>query len=179
MKHRFTRHFKNILHRFRDAKAEKKLFQINERVDSLVNYTNSMLSFVKYRRESLMYLEKIDNELHRLFYGLEKLTNGQLYTAIIPARLLHKFLHKILQEVRIQHPQFVPLYTELHHYYESSMNSFSNDKEHIFIQIPIYFVAANQIPMDSFQIHTVPVPLDFPTYQGKESKYTTLELQYK
>ena len=109
MKHRFTRHFKNILHRFRDARTEKKLFQINERVDSLVNYTNSMLTFVNYRRESLIYLEKIGNELHRLVYGLEKLTNGQLSTAIIPARLLHKFLHKILREVRIQHPQFVPL----------------------------------------------------------------------
>ena len=157
----------------------KKLFQINERLDSLVNYTNSMLTFVNYRRESLIYLEKIDNELHRLVYGLEKLTNGQLSTAIIPARLLHKFLHKILREVRIQHPQFVPLYTELHHYYESSMNSYSNDKEHIFIQIPIYFVAANQKPMDLFRIHTVPVPLDIDTYQGKESKYTTLELQYK
>ena len=74
---------------------------------------------------------------------------------------------------------FVPLYTELHHYYESSMNSYSNDKEHIFIQIPIYFVAANQRPMDLFRIHTVPVPLDIDTYQGKVSKYTTLELQYK
>ena len=158
MKHRFTRHFKNILHCFRDAKSEKKLFQINGRVDSLVNYTNSMLSFVNYRRESLMYLEKIDNELHRLVYGLEKLTNGQLSTAIIPRRLLHKFLHKILGEIWIQHPQLVPLYTELHHYYESGMNSYSNDREHIFIQIPIYFVAANQRSMDLFRIHTVPVP---------------------
>ena len=96
MKHRFTRHLKNILHRFRDARTEKELFQINERVDSLVNYANSMLTFVNYRRESLIYLEKIGNELHRLVYGLEKLTNGQLSTAIIPARLLHKFLHKIL-----------------------------------------------------------------------------------
>ena len=33
--------------------------------------------------------------------------------------------------------------------------------------------------MDLFRIHTVPVPLDIDTYQGKESKYTTLELQYK
>ena len=179
MKHRFTRQFKNILHHFRHASTNKKLFQINERLDSLVNYTNSILTFVNYRRESLIYLEKIDNELHRLVYGLEKLTNGQLSTAIIPARLLHKFLHKILREFRIQHPQFVPLYTELHHYYESSMNSYSNDKEHIFIQIPIYFVAANQKLMDLFRIHTVPVPLDIDTYQGKESKYTTLELQHK
>ena len=63
-----------------------------------------MLSFVNYRRESLTYLEKIDNEIHRLVYGLEKLTNGQLSTAILPTRLLDKFLHKILREVRIQHP---------------------------------------------------------------------------
>ena len=76
-------------------------------------------------------------------------------------------------------PPFVPLYTELHHYYESGMNSYSNDREHIFIQIPIFFVAANQRSMELFRIHTVPVPLDIDTYQGKESKYTTLDLQYK
>ena len=146
---------------------------------AMLNYTNGLVSFVNYRRESLMYLEKTDTELHRLVYGLEKLTNGQLSTSILPARLLHKFLHKILRDVRIQHPQFVPLYTELHHYYESSMNSYSNDKEHIFIQIPIFFVAANQRSMELFRIHTVPVPLDIDTYQGKESKYTTLNMQYK
>ena len=60
---------------------------------AMMNYTNGLVSFVNYRRESLMYLEKTDTELHRLVYGLEKLTNGQLSTAIPPARLLHKFLH--------------------------------------------------------------------------------------
>ena len=59
------------------------------------------------------------------------------------------------------------------------MNSYSNDREHIFIQIPIFFVAANQRSMDLFRIHTVPVPLDIDTYQGTESKYTILNLQYK
>ena len=63
---------------------------------AMMNYTNGLISFVNYRRESLMYLEKTDIELHRLVYGLEKLTNGQLSTSILPARLLHKFLHKIL-----------------------------------------------------------------------------------
>ena len=33
--------------------------------------------------------------------------------------------------------------------------------------------------MDLFRIHTVPVPLDIDTYQGKESKCTTLDSQYK
>ena len=63
---------------------------------AMMNYTNGLISFVNYRRESLMYLEKTDTELQRLVYGLEKLTNGQLSTSILPARLLHKFLHKIL-----------------------------------------------------------------------------------
>ena len=93
----FTHYDKNILHRFRDARTEKKLFQLNERVDSLVNYTNSMLTFVNYRRESLLYLEKIGNELHRLVYGLEKLTNGQLSTAIIPARDSAKHIQNIIK----------------------------------------------------------------------------------
>ena len=33
--------------------------------------------------------------------------------------------------------------------------------------------------MDLFRIQTVPVPLDIDTYQGTESKYTTLDLQYE
>ena len=33
--------------------------------------------------------------------------------------------------------------------------------------------------MDLFRIQTVPVPLDIDTYQGTESKYTTLNLQYE
>ena len=52
-------------------------------------------------------------------------------------------------------------------------------KNTYFFKSPIFFVAANQRPMDLFRIHTVPVPLDTDTYQGKESKYTTLDLQYK
>ena len=148
-------------------------------MNALLSYANDLLSFANYRREAIFYLEKTYLQLQRLVTGLEKLVNGQLSTSLIPPHLLHKFLHKILREVRIQHPQFVPLYTELHQYYESSMNTYSNDKENIFIQIPIYFAAASQKPMDLFRIHTVPVPLDIDTYIGKESKYTTLDLQYK
>ena len=145
-------------------------------MNALLTYTNDLLSFANYTREAIFYLENTYLQLQRLVAGLEKLANGQLSTSLIPSHLMHKFLHKILREVRIQHPQFVTLYTELHHYYESSMNTYSNDKEHIFIQIPIYFAAASQKPMNLFRIHTVPVPLDINTYNGKQSKYTTLDL---
>ena len=179
MKSLFRKRFSHIQQTFYAAALSHRFSTIHGRVEAILNYTNSMISFVNYRRESLLYLEKIHFNLHRLTFGLEALTNGRLSNSLIPARMLHKFLHKILREVRIQHPQFVPLYTDLHHYYESSMNSYSNDKEHIFIQIPIFFVAANQKPMNLFRIHSVPVPLDIDTYQRTESKYTTLDLHYK
>ena len=144
-----------------------------------MNLTTSLISFMNYRRESISYLEKTAAHLQDIVSGLETLANGQLSTSLVSPGLLHKFLHKILREVRMQHPQFTPLYTDLHHYYESNMNSYSNDKDHIFIQIPIYFITANQKPLNLYRVHTVPVPLDIDTYQGKESKYTTLDLQYK
>ena len=58
------------------------------------------------------------------------------------------------------------------------MNSYSNDKDNIYIQISIFFVARSQKPMQLFRIHTVPVPLDIDTYEEKESKYTSLDLPY-
>ena len=176
MRNTFSRRFWDIINNYTNATAVRHPTW-NHR--AIVNYTNSIISFVNYRRESLFYLEKISISLHRLVFGLETLATGQLSTSLIPARLLHKFLHKILREVRHKHPQFVPLYTDLHHYYESTMNSYSNDKDHIFVQIPIFFVARSQNPMNLFRIHTVPVPLDIDTYEDKESKYTTLDLPYR
>ena len=112
-------------------------------------------------------------------FGLEKLAAGKLSHTLIPARILHKFLHKTLREVWHQHSQFVPLYADLHHYYESKMNSYSNDEKYIFVQIPVFFVSRAQKPLNLFWIHTVPVPLDIDTYQQTEAKYTTLTLPYE
>ena len=79
--------------------------------------------------------------LHTLIYGLEQLATGKLSHTLLPPNVLHKYLEKALREVRIHHPQFVPLYTELHHYYESDMNSYTNDETHIYLQIPVFFTA--------------------------------------
>ena len=40
------------------------------RIRNLFNYTNHMLSFLNYRRESVSYLEKMTMALHTLIYGL-------------------------------------------------------------------------------------------------------------
>ena len=148
------------------------------RVRNLFNYTNHMLSFLNYRQESIAYLEKIATALHNLLYGLEQLAMGKLTHALLPPNVLHKYLTRALHEVCSNHPNFVPLYTELHHYYESKMNSYTNDETYIYVQIPVFFTARNQPPLNLYRIHTVPVPLDLDTYEGKESKYTTLSLEY-
>ena len=49
--------------------------------------------------------------------------------------------------------------------------------EHFIIQIPIFFFNNKQSPMDLYKLHTVHVPLDKDTYDGKESKYTKLDLK--
>ena len=163
VKSRFTAELANMVSQFKQVKFLRVHSLTRLRIGSLMNFTTCLVSFVNYRREAISYLEKTVNHLHDIIFGLESLTKGQLSTALVSPHLLQKFLHKIVREVKMQHPQFGPLYTELHHYYESNMNSYSNDKHHIFIQIPIYFIAVSQKRLDLYRIHTVPVPLDIDT----------------
>ena len=58
------------------------------------------------------------------------------------------------------------------------MNSYTNDETHIYLQIPVFFTARNQPPLDLYRIHMVPEPLNWDTYAGRESKYTSIALEY-
>ena len=77
----------------------------------------------------------------------------------------------------MKNSQFVPLYTEFYHYYETHSVLFTNTEDYLIIQIPIFFVKNKQAPMDLYKLHTVHVPLDKDTYDGKESKYMRLDLK--
>ena len=77
----------------------------------------------------------------------------------------------------MKNSQFVPLYTDLYHYYETPSVSFTNTEDYLIIQIPIFFINNKQALMDLYKLHTVHVPLDKDTYDGKESKYTRLHLK--
>ena len=88
-----------------------------------------------------------------------------------------KLLRKVVHAVTTKHSQFVSLYTELYHYYETHSVSFTNTDEHLIIQIPIFFINKKQSPMDLYKLHTVHVPLDKDTYDGLEHKYTRLKLK--
>ena len=49
----------------------------------------------------------------------------------------------------------------------------------LIIQIPIFFVNETQQPLNLFQLHNVPVPLDRNTYDRKENKYTEISLSHE
>ena len=105
------------------------------------------------------------------------LSTGRLSQTLIHPRRLLTLLRKVVCDVTMKNSQFVPLYTELYHYYETHSVSFTNTEDYLIIQILIFFINNKQAPMDLYKLHTVHVPLDKDTYDGKESKYTRLHLK--
>ena len=77
----------------------------------------------------------------------------------------------------MKNSQFVLLYTELYHNYETHSVSFTNTEDYLIIKILIFFFNNKQAPVDLYKLHTVHVPLDKDTYDGKESKYIRLDLK--
>ena len=79
-------------------------------------------------------------------------------TLIHPRRLL-TLLRKVVCDVTMKNSQFVPLYIELYHYYETHSVSFTKTYKYLIIQISILFINNKKLPMDLYKLHTVHVPL--------------------
>ena len=105
------------------------------------------------------------------------LSTGQLSQTLTHPRRLLTLLRKVVRDVTMKNSQFVALYTKLYHYYETHSVSFTNTDKYLTIQIPIFLINNKQLPMDLYKLHTVHVPLDKDTYDGKQSKYTQLHLK--
>ena len=125
----------------------------------------------------LSNLKDFTHKIEHFVQGLDMLSTGRLSQTLIHPRRLLTLLRKVVHDVTMKNSQFVPLYTELYHYYETHSVSFTNTEEYLIIQIPIFFVNNKQAPMDLYKLHTVHVPLDKDTYDGKESKYMRLDLK--
>ena len=125
----------------------------------------------------LSNLKDFTHKIEHFVQGLDMLSTGRLSQTLIHPRRLLTLLRKVVHDVTMKNSQFVPLYTELYHYYETHSVSFTNTEDYLIIQIPIFFVNNKQALMDLYKLHTVHVPLDKDTYDGKESKYTRLDLK--
>ena len=125
----------------------------------------------------LSNLKDFSHKVDHIVQGLDMLSTGRLSQTLIHPRQMLKLLRKVVHDVTTKHSQFVPLYTELYHYYETHFVSFTNTDEHLIIQIPIFFINNKQSLMDLYKLHTVHVPLDKDMYDGHEHKYTKLNLK--
>ena len=125
----------------------------------------------------LSNLKDFTHKIEHFVQGLDMLSTGRLSQTLIHPRRLLTLLRKVVHDVTMKNSQFVPLYTELYHYYETHSVSFTNTEDYLIIQIPIFFVNNKQALMDLYKLHTVHIPLDKDTYDGKESKYTRLDLK--
>ena len=146
--------------------------------DDLTEFWQDGLQF--YFLEQTKKLNDLIDFTHRMEHfveGLDLLSTGKFSQSLIHPSQLLKLLRKVVRDVASKNSQFVPLYTELYHYYESHSVSFTNTDEYLILQIPVYFVNKKQYPLDLYRLHTIPVPLDLDTYEGKESKYTHVQFK--
>ena len=125
----------------------------------------------------LSNLKDFTHKIDHFVQGLDMLSTGRLLQTLIHPRRLLTSLRKVVRDVTMKNSPFVPLYTELYHYYEMHSVSFTNTEYYLIIQILIFFINNKQAPMDLYKLHTVHVLLDKDTYDGKESKYTRLHLK--
>ena len=125
-------------------------------------------------------LSNLKDFTHKIEYfvqGLDILSTGRLLQTLIHPRKLLTLLRKVVHDVTMKNSHFFLLYTELYLYYETHSISFTNTEDYLIIQIPVFFVNNKQAPMDLYKLYTVHIHLDKDTYDGKESKYTRLDLK--
>ena len=87
------------------------------------------------------FTHKIDNFVQ----GLDMLSTGKPSQMLIHPRRLLTLLRKVVRDVTMKNSQFVPLYTELYHYYEMHSVSFTNTEDYLIIQILIFFIVSVQM----------------------------------
>ena len=105
--------------------------------------------------KGLSNLNDFTHKIEHFVQGLDMLSTGRLSQTLIHPRRLLTLLRKVVRDVTIQNSQFVPLYTELYHYYETHSVSFTNTDKFLIVQIPIFFINNKQAPMDLYKLHTV------------------------
>ena len=175
--HKFGKHMthKAFLHYLHNT--DNTTMYYGEYGDFETNWRKGFELFFLNHRKRLSNLMDFSHKIDHFVQGLDVLSTGKLSQTLIHPRRLLTLLRKVVQDVTMKNSQFVPLYTELYHYYETHSVSFTNTDEYLIIQIPIFFINNKQSPMDLYKLHTVHVPLDKDTYDGKESKYTKLDLK--
>ena len=146
-------------------------------MQAIQNVTTAYLSKMAFLQTKYQDLMVFHTQATRLINGLATLATGKLSPVLIPPHVLLKLLKHLVKDVMHSQPGFLPIDTDLYHYYDTPFVSFTNTHDMLVIQVPVLFAHTKQIPLDIFRVQTTPVPLDADTYAGIEHKYTSLDLK--
>ena len=110
--------------------------------------------------------------------ALDTLAEGVLSTPIIDPITLQTYIAMIEEEL-IQDTNYKPLFKDIYKFYAHKLVTFTNFQGMLLLQLPVLIKLKVQVPMSLYSINTVPVPMDAETYEGKNNKYSLIEVEYK
>ena len=128
------------------------------------------------QRINLQYI-RYESALDDTLIGIENLNSGYLTHHILDPQVLSKYLETIKDDLEDTAPEYKPVFTSVHQYYDNSLASFTNTIDDLLLQLPIIIKLKVQIPMSLFSIETVSIPLDAETYLGEKREYTQIILE--
>ena len=79
---------------------------------------------------------------------------------------LARYLEAIADDMEDTAPDYEQVFTDVYQYYSNSLASFTNTIDDLIWQLPILIELKVQVPMSSYSMDTVPVPMDAETYAG-------------
>ena len=124
----------------------------------------------RIHRQYIRYESALDDTL----IGIENLNSGYLTHRILDPKILAKYLEAVEDDLEETAPEFELVFTSIYQYYGNSLILFTNTIDDLLLQLPILIKLKVQVPMSSFSIKTVPVPLDADTYIGEKREYTQI-----
>ena len=109
---------------------------------------------------------------------MDTLAEGVLSTPIIDPLTLQTHIATIEDQL-IDDTNYEPVFKDIYEFYAHKLITFTNFDGMLLLQLPVLIKLKVQVPMLLYSIDTVPVPMDAETYEGKNNKYSLIEVEYK
>ena len=143
-----------------------------------IKFTNSMLAFYAKAISSTVLDQLIIKEsISKFLSGLDLLSTGYLSRHLVSPSEIQEYLTNVTAHVKLNNPNYEPVFTDVHKYYDIPNVHFGFIGSKLNIIIPVYLKRLGQQPMTLYKIRTTPVPAINTT--AGEQLYTEIKPKYK
>ena len=129
-------------------------------------------------RQYTGFYDTYERTLDHFLAGLDALGTGRLTYQLLDPVDLHRFLRSIAYHFQQKERGVSLAFDHTYQYYAEPMVTFTNTAMKLLIQIPIYIKHEFQMPMSIFSTEVAPVPYDAETYNGQNSQYTLIDIEF-